>query len=291
MIKHYFICFSLLLSLNLAGQTLPNSGFEDWHGILNGNENPDYWISSMEFIALGGNSCILKSTDSHSGQYAAKIVPQTITIMGETATTYGFMQLDATPQISEQPYPFASRPDSIVVWIKYIPQGDNQYMIRADLTKWNENQQDYFPVGVAGYVGVATGNTYQRISFPFQYSSPEIPDSMYLTFYTGVFEPHEQGTELYVDDISIITNTPVGLNEREFQGELRCYPNPADKLLTLHTDNPEPISVYNAMGTEIAVILPIAGEITEFQTQFLENGVYFLKSINQQSQKLVVQHF
>lgn len=291
MIKHYFICFSLLLSLNGIGQSLPNASFENWHGILNGNENPDYWFGSMEFIAIGGNSCILKSTDSHSGQYAAKIIPQTITILGETATTYGLMQLDATPQFSEQPYPFVSRPDSIVVWIKYAPQGNNQYMIRADLSKWDENQQDYFPIGVAGYVGVATGNIYQRVSFPFQYSSPEMPDSMYLTFYTGVFEPHEPGTELYVDDISVITNTPVGMNEPEFQGKLHCYPNPADEVLTLRTENAESITVYNSTGAEVATIGPVAGGITEFQTQFLENGIYFLKTIGGQSQKFMVYHF
>lgn len=55
----------------MAQAQIPNSGFENWHPVANGQgEDPDHWESNNLIVDTPG---IVKSTDAYSGNYALRI--------------------------------------------------------------------------------------------------------------------------------------------------------------------------------------------------------------------------
>ena len=74
------LIFILVLSITYStgfAQAIINSGFENWITAPQGWLDPSDWSTSNSTVP-GGDSAVIRTTDSYSGSYAAEI--QTVTI-------------------------------------------------------------------------------------------------------------------------------------------------------------------------------------------------------------------
>ncbi|ASS49634.1 MAG: hypothetical protein A3D31_01995 [Candidatus Fluviicola riflensis] len=218
----------------LSAQQLPNNGFEDWHPFY-GTEAPDYWTGTNQMVIAGATPGIDPTTDAHSGNYAARFSTIVLDLLGEEVLYPSVMYINSTPETDDEGTPFTGRPDSLVAWVKYLPGGQNQFLIRADLLKYNPATQQVDLIGTAGYMGVETGNTYTRIAFPFTYSSAETPDTLTLMIASSTFEPTLANTVLFVDDLILVTNGLATAPELT-AASIEIAPNPASDMLTIRCE-------------------------------------------------------
>ncbi|MDH4472923.1 MAG: T9SS type A sorting domain-containing protein [Fluviicola sp.] len=232
--KGLFIIAALFTAGTLTAQQLPNNGFEDWHTFF-ASQAPDYWVGTNQMVIAGATPGIEPTTDAHSGTYAAKFSTLVLDLFGEEVLYPSVMYINSTPETDDEGCPFTGRPDSLVAWIKYLPGGQNQFLIRADLLKYNTTTQQVEEIASAGYVGTETGNSYTRISFPFTYNSSDTPDTLTLTIASSVIEPTLASTVLIVDDLLLVTNSVAEAQELDTKS-VEFFPNPANDLLYVRSE-------------------------------------------------------
>lgn len=251
--KGLFIIATLFTAGTLTAQQLPNSGFEDWHPFY-GSEAPDYWVGTNQMVIAGATPGIEPTTDAHSGTYAAKFSTLVLDLFGEVVLNPSVMYINSTPETDDEGFPYTGRPDSLVAWVKYLPGGQNQFLIRADLLKYNSVSQQVDMIGTAGYVGVETGNTYTRIAFPFTYTSSDTPDTITLIISSSMFEPTLANTVLIVDDLQLVTNAIADAPELTTVN-IEIAPNPASDLLNIRCE--EPLSLIELVDLSGKTLLSV----------------------------------
>jgi hypothetical protein len=248
--KGLFIIAALFAAGTVTAQQLPNNGFENWHTFFS-SEAPDYWTGTNQMAAIGAPAGIEPTTDAHSGTYAAKFSTIVMDVLGEAVLYPSVLYINSMPETDDEGTPFTGRPDSLVAWVKYLPGGQNQYLIRADLLKYNSSTQQPEVVGTAGFVGAETGNTYTRIAFPFTYNSSDTPDTLTLTIASSVLEPTLANTVLIVDDLLLVTNGVAGEQELATK-TVEIFPNPAtDQLLVKSSNLPSSIELFDLNGRSV----------------------------------------
>ena len=72
------------------------------------------------------------------------------------------------------------------------------------------------------------------------------------------------------------TVSPVGLNSIEVNSNTSIYPNPADQKLTIETQQPSTIVVYDLLGTKI-IETTKANNTHHYETKTWKSGIYFLQ--------------
>ena len=141
MMKYLHIIFALLMINGTTAQQLENSGFEQWENVGTGEEEPLSWSSTKtsDNSSLNGLApqVISRTTDAHTGTYAAKLINKNVpfvNIVANGIVTNGIIHTTTNPQdsyvytdvnSSDHSQPFTSYPDSIVGWYKYVPQGND----------------------------------------------------------------------------------------------------------------------------------------------------------------------
>jgi len=231
--------FSVLLSLFLfvvftgnAQQQIENPGFEEWEEIGYGPDimEPVNWSSlktSDGGTTINNLAPVVwwKSTDAHSGQHSVKLkntVMLAINISG--VLTNGRVHSDFDPtesyiytDVSDDQWNTTcnATPDSLVAWIKYLPQGDDMGTIMAVLhsgsAKIPDDQTENW-IAIANFQVAQEYNDWTRISIPFIYMSSDMPEYILTVMYSGNGLQPEIGSELYIDDMELIYN-PVCTDE------------------------------------------------------------------------------
>jgi hypothetical protein len=190
---------------------VPDPSFESWDAFT--VENPDNWNTLNTLLAPASLENVLKSTDAHSGNFAAQLNSIANPNNGDTiqgALSLGVIDLNLpNPFI---PAPYNASPTGFNGYYKYTgSNGDNGAMQLVFLKNGN-------PVG-------SITETFTNQSVYTAFSSPVIlldtPDSLVLLASSG----SNPGSTLLLDDLSF-TGGNVGLEEFEAMA-ISIYPNPA----------------------------------------------------------------
>jgi hypothetical protein len=222
--KLFNLCIMIATFFGTIAQ-VPNPGFENWTGTPP-NENPVGWWTINMLVPAGGVS---KTTDAHSGNYAANL--QVITLGGPTNFP-GLMALNnPTNDATASGIPFTGMPDTLKVWLKYNTTGNDQVLVALLLTAWDAVGDSAIPVGGGG--GFLTGSQPNFIEavLPIEYDTLITPDSMQIIIAVGdVQAPTPTGTlgsYVIVDDISLVGGgPPVKVNDLILANKVKVYPNP-----------------------------------------------------------------
>jgi hypothetical protein len=226
--KIYLSVSALFLSVGLMAQPqIDNSSFESWEGSGASSEPVDW--SSLK-TSDGGVSGLapqvcFQSSDFHTGTSSARL--KSISSFGQIATgimTNGKM----FAEISGNGYVFTDasnaanntaitdRPDSLVVWYKTTPQGQDFPTLEAVLHtgsgKIPENGTLANWIGTASWNGNAgtTVSSFTRVSTPFVYTSSSAPAYILLAPAGGNGSSSVANSETWYDDFALIYNvTPV----------------------------------------------------------------------------------
>ena len=271
-------------------QQLENSGFEQWENVGTGEEEPLSWSSTKtsDNSSLNGLApqVISRSTDAHTGSYAAKLVNTNVPFVNIVANgilTNGIIHTTTNPQdsyvytdvnSSDHSQPFTSFPDSIVGWYKYAPQGNDvgniQVLIHGSYGQLPIDASTSI-IALAEFDFSANSN-WTRFSTPFIYY-PTINNPAYIlcNISAGDSTQAVANSELKIDDLELIYNT-TKIPDESTNSINVTYLN--DHLQFSNIVNEINYAIYNLQGQLMNI-----GKIDRYNRNVsitLEIGIYFI---------------
>ena len=290
MMKSLHIIFALLIINGTLSQQLENSGFEEWENVGTGEEEPLSWSSTKtsDNSSLNGLApqVISRSTDAHTGTYAAKLVNKNVPFVNIVANgilTNGIIHTTTNPQdsyvytdvnSSDHSQPFTSFPDSIVGWYKYAPQGNDvgniQVLIHGSYGQLPIDASTSI-IALAEFDFSANSN-WTRFSTPFIYY-PTINNPAYIlcNISAGDSTQAVANSELKIDDLELIYNT-TKIPDESTNSINVTYLN--DHLQFSNIVNEINYAIYNLQGQLMNI-----GKIDRYNRNVsitLEIGIYFI---------------
>lgn len=230
------------------GQAIPNAGFENWTN-SGTYEEPDGWSTGNIFTFLSDSIPVTveKTTDSHSGTYAAKLT--TLAAGGAGLDQIIGLPYDTMPGIlaggsfvsGQLGFPRTTLATTANMYAKYTKVGTDTAIVVFSLSKWNANTQQQDIVGQAAGFIINNIVDYQQVSLPFNYISNLTPDTVNITILSSLANliipgsTHEPfpGTTMYVDDITLTDSIPNAVQEFNSDIMFKMYPNPTSGTLNL----------------------------------------------------------
>ena len=265
MIKNLLLTIisSCLILASHAQQQLENPGFEDWEDAGTVKDEPVDWssIKTSDVPSLNTAAPVVwgKSTDAHTGNYSLKLFNVSVFNLVATGTaTNGRVHSDMIPDngyIFTNPdnakwhTPLTYRPDSLVGWYKFFPQGEDFGQVRSIIHTGSgqipENGTFSNWVGEAIFLFPSEEiSTWTRFSVPFTYYSSNNPEYILLVLNSGNGTTAIEGSKAFFDDLQLIYN-PEGLEE-SMDGEFIVYAY--NNSLFLNIQSPEK---YQCMIMEV----------------------------------------
>lgn len=215
-----FLVFSLS-----AQQQLVNPGFENWEDAGTVIDEPVKWSSiktsdAGDFVNNAAPVVWGQSDDAHSGSYSIELknVLTIGTIIATGTITNGRVHADFDPT---QAYVFTDqendqwhgvmtqRPDSVAVWAKYFPQGNDTAQVKV-LLHTAAGTLPPFPDNMANIIGLAqiniveTVDVWTRFVVPIDYMSEGSPEYVLTILSSGAGLTPIEGSIARFDDIEFI---------------------------------------------------------------------------------------
>jgi hypothetical protein len=292
--KKLIITFNLsLVLINFAlSQQISNCGLEQWQSFT-GYEVPDSFLT-MDQVLFLGQPLVTKTTDAHSGQYAAIVQTGYVSVSG-------FLSYGRFEKIGQTNYfygwPFAARPETLKFWYKFSPAGNDTGLAAIVLSKWNGS---HVVIG-SGLMPVFNNTSpYTLAEIPVDYSSSETPDTIIISFISSFNSNPTVGTMLFIDDISL--DYPTGVKEvtsNTFETFLlTAYPNPFNPSTKISWQSPigswQTLKIYDVLGNEVATLVdeykPAGSYEVEWDASRYPSGVYFyqLKAVEYVNTKMMI---
>ncbi|MCD4682736.1 MAG: T9SS type A sorting domain-containing protein [Bacteroidales bacterium] len=205
-------------------QQMENPGFEYWEEIGFGPDTlePVDWNSLKS--SDGGDLIngvipvtLERSSDAHTGMYSVKLENDTILGMVAPGTmTNGRVHATLPPSdayvytIDSMPEfhtPFTDLPDSLEVWAKFFPAGNDigriVAVLHSDTAKIADTSQtNWIAVANIDFTGETPDWTKFRV--PFVYLSSDTPEYLLFAIYAGDAANALLGSILYLDDFEMV---------------------------------------------------------------------------------------
>jgi len=227
--------FLILISINSIAQSIENPGFELWEDAGTVIDEPVNWSSiktsdAGNFINNAAPVVWGQSEDAHSGNYSVELFNvASFGIIATGTVTNGRVHADFDPNVSyiytntEDPgwnTPFTGRPDSVIVWAKYIPAGTDTAQVKVllhvndgSLPPHPDNQENrigYAQINISGTV-----DTWTRFGAKFNYSSQDNPEYILIVMTSGAGTIAVAGSTVFYDDIQLVGQAS-GINDQAF---------------------------------------------------------------------------
>ncbi len=251
---------------------VPDPSFEAWDALT--VENPDNWNTLNTLFAAASLENVLKSTDAHSGNFAAQL--NSIANPNTGDTIQGILSLGAIDLTL--PNPFIPSPYNA------IPTGFNGYYKYSGSNGDNGALQVVF-LKNGSPVGSVT-ETFTNQTAYTAFSSPIIlldtPDSLVILASSG----NNPGSTLLLDDLSF-TGGNVSLEEFAAM-DVSVYPNPATNLVYIKAQGTYAFEIIDLTGkilmSETNLNTPTSVNIAQLQSgsylvHIVSNGKYLVETL------------
>jgi hypothetical protein len=272
--------------------TLPNMGLDEWalDTIIQYYEEPTggVWTTANRACLLDTSVfkiTTFKTTDVHSGAYAAMIVTDVVVLEGPdllmtgTLATGIFDELAFPPENLKMGMPFTGRPARFKTWFKYLSVNHDSCDMWCMLTKWNPEKMGRDTIGMAWYTDSVLVSQYTLLNMPITYYSVDIPDSIALVYApsaAGDLFLGQVGSTLFVDDISLEYSN--GFNVVLMpEIDISCYPNPANQFIQFELSEEVKdvrIQVFDAEGKIISSV-SFSGRMISVDLEGYADGTYY----------------
>jgi len=256
--KMLTLIFSFLVTCSLSSQTVFAETFENWSTPGTFLEPNNWFTSNTLYGIFGVEETVLRTSDAHSGSYAANLVSQ--------ADPEGSTRLGA---FMTQGSPISGRPLYLTGWHKFITDGDTvSYYV--NLTRYDASVDSTKTVGNVSFDIIEGQSEYVAFSQAINYTSPENPDTVFITIAISDIIP-SQTVAYSLDDLSLgsssgfsrLTNQRIGI-----------FPNPANEFIGVTPfSGAVQVSFYDVSGRLTEATTLHAG-VRFINTSSLKNGVY-----------------
>ena len=304
----------LLTGMATAQSQLENSGFEQWEDILAAEgdtiREPVNWSSLKSsddpmLIAWAPDVC-KRSSDAHSGNYSIELTNINAIIVANGIATNGRIHPHLTTSLAyiftdtvdnQWNTPLTARPDSMVGWFKYTPQGDDTLQVKVVLHQGFGKQPDaeYTDnwIGVAEYTSpLNTGSEWIRFSAPFTYFSDNNPQYVLVVLNSGNEYTPVAGSIALFDDLEMIYNSPQTSldNMKQPEGSIFAVDNRYIVIRDMEYASFQTIKIHDLTGK-----LVWTGSVTTSQVDIssanLKKGIYLVNLVGKSqvfSQKIML---
>ncbi len=262
------------------GAPFPNGDFEEWTEFS--SEEAENWQSTNILTMPASSLSMVKTTDSHSGSYAARLESQ-VTNWDDTIAfiTNGRVGEDG-------PFggmPVEDIPATLSGYYKYFPTGQDSAIASLTLYHYNPSTGKSDVLDEV-FLKLPATDTYTYFEVPVDYYSLPEPDTVNIAFGSGNFvSPGAYiglGSTLYVDDLEI-TYKPhiVSVGETEGPSGHSIHPNPAKEMLYVKLEDqpgqPVKFDVYNLEGQLVRSTKHDPSTSFSINVAQLPNGAYFYR--------------
>lgn len=244
--KTFILILSALLPVTALAQTqISNGDFETWTfdgehlpNYFNSFQTADGWLSGSAYSS--SNRQVKRSTDTRpgsKGSYSCSIWSRKVMgVIAQGNLTTGRVHAASMSATGSDNYnysdrdgsntnngfknpcamPFTGKPDSLVVWLKFIPKGTGS---KAKVTATIHSDFDYidgysktsdkkYVVATAVNMEITKTGGWKRISIPFNYTNNGAePKYILLSFATNSVPGNgNEDDYLYIDDIEMVYN-------------------------------------------------------------------------------------
>jgi hypothetical protein len=293
-----FAVLAIIFTFGLSAQQFQNASFENWEDAGTVEYEPVDWssIKTSDAGDLINNAAPVVwgiSDDAHEGVHSVQLtnVLTLGTIIATGTITNGRVHASFNPA---EGYVFTDpdderwnttltgRPDSVAVWMKYFPQGNDTAQAKfvlhtgeGTLPATPENQDNwvaYAQINVAGTV-----DTWTRFSVPFTYFSENNPEYILSILTSGAGLVPIEGSIVRYDDLELIYN-PSGIGDIAGT-EALIYSSGntifLDKLPQNYLNN-STIEILNLSGSTVYTAQITSNRVSLQQHLFTE-GLYFVR--------------
>lgn len=302
--KIYLLTSALVVSSFAFAQQPNNPGFETWENVGSNDEEPTNWSGMMTgdlcgFCAFGASQRVFQEdTEVHGGTYSARIESTSAIggiIVNGAMTTGRVTAPSTTPSQGYNQtltgnasfnHPFTYEPDSLVFWAWYNLTDASDSARVTFILHDDYNLRDPQDVASEAHVigsartNFQTGNSWERISIPFDYSGASTdPVSYLLATFTSSYVPGagNASATLYVDDVSFVYNTVTSIDDVVM--DVKVFPNPTvDGRISvdLNSVNGEvEMVVYDLYGRIIQTRYKSGGSLVSMEIE-ANSGMYLL---------------
>jgi len=262
-----FLSFALMLGLR--SQQVSNPGFENWENAGTVSDEPVSWSSIKTSDGgdyINGFAPVVwwQSTDAHSGSFSVQLTNVQTIVVATGMITNGRVHAEVDPTASyaftdpndnQWHTSFTTRPDSVVIWAKYVPMSTDTAQVKVllhtgegTLPPKPENQGNrvgYAQINITGTVDVWT-----RFAAPFEYETTVNPEYMLIVLSAGAGVQAVPESTVFYDDMLMVygsssTGDLLGMEKNliYYTGqELRLDRIPENFL------NQASIEIFNLMG-------------------------------------------
>jgi hypothetical protein len=297
------IILMLFGSVTFSQVLLPNGDFENWTEVQGSGPDSTYWIPSGDFFGTlnelawvpqnpGPVTCY-RTTDSHSGTYAAALVSKLYTSIGifipGMLGTSKLLITQATIKLGK-PCPYGCDPKHFTGWFKYFPVNGDSCKFAILVSHYNTSTHHRDTLAYGDTLIKATVATYTMFDVPVKtINVGTAPDSLtILAVASGAFSvtnllggQGQPGSTLYVDDLSV--EYPLGIQQVLLpEVAVNTYPDPASDMLTIELStkvNNGLLQVYNLQGKMMEKI-NLSDTKTTVSISHLSTGTYYYKLTN-----------
>jgi len=286
--KKIALSIALCLILFNVNAQVPNGFMENWAPVSPGlPEDPVNWATTniLNSFFFGSNpQSIFKVTDSYSG-FAAKVttIRQTNNqTMGAIPDTTGFMLLgtiNLDGSIIPAPYNYPTKPNSLVFYSKYNPNGSDTAVVAVFMLKYNTTLNKRDTIGQGFYFVGSNQNSYVQTSIPIYYSVPSVnPDSMMIFVAASHRNPAtgqypKIGSAIFVDHFYF--DVTADIENQNVSTSVTVYPNPSTIAVNFKFDEKQPksIAIYDLSGRLIEKVF-VNSPTLSISTQNWPKGFY-----------------
>lgn len=285
--KTYFLMGAIMTSTFAFAQQPNNPSFETWENTGTDNEEPTNWSAMMTgdlctFCVFGASQRVSQEDiEVYDGTFSARIKSTAIgaIIVNGTMTTGRVTAPTTAPSDgynqtltgnSNFNHPFTHEPDSLVFWAKYnlTVSSDSarvSFVLHDDYDlREPQDAASEAHVIASARTNFQTGNAWERISIPFEYTwASSNPVSYLLATFTSSYVPGEGNgnATLYVDGVEFIYNTVTSI--ADVVANVSVFPNPS-------LDGRFTVDLGSINGDVELVVYDLYGRIV--QTQYEAGG-------------------
>lgn len=248
-----------------AQTTIPNGNFEAWSG-----NNATSW-NNLNGVAPGSCTKATAGADIHGG--TAAIILKTLTVFTNTAPgTASTGTINLLQQTITGGTAFTGRPDSLTGWYKYTPVGNDAGNIVAILLTADPARDT---VGLATFFPTGTVGTYTYFKSAFEYRLPDAPAQAVFVLASSGATGGQVNTMMYIDDLGVVYNPPVGVDEDEATKDISVYPNPASENLYVNMAGilGANVSIFDITGKKVSQQI-LTEKLNSVNVASLANGMY-----------------
>jgi hypothetical protein len=284
--KLLILLFSFILGSAMAQTQIPEGGFNNWTpSTLSTYYEPTggWWTTLNTLTSLGAPATVSRSTDVHSGTYAAKLETKqwgTFLLAGLLASG-NFITISPFIELGK---PFVDKPIRFKGWYKFASVNGDSSGVVAILTRFNSGTGKKDTIAIANQTFLNSVSVYTQFDLNFNYKiSGMNPDSITMVFTSsadgGNFNG-QAGSTLFIDDVSLeYSNGLAEILMPEFI--VNAYPIPANELLSLEfiTADPEKLicHIYSIDGRLMTSFSPNSKK-HQLDVSTWQQGSYILQA-------------